>query len=31
MDASAELSDVPGGGTRFSLALQANHNGNGAH
>ncbi|HJP58363.1 MAG TPA: HAMP domain-containing sensor histidine kinase [Gemmatimonadaceae bacterium] len=27
MDASAELSDVPGGGTRFSLALQANHNG----
>jgi len=31
MDASAELSDVPGGGTRFSLALQANQNGNGAH
>ena len=27
MDANAELSDVPGGGTRFSLALQANHNG----
>ena len=27
MDASAELSDVPGGGTRFSLALHANHNG----
>ena len=27
MDADAELSDVPGGGTRFSLALQANHNG----
>ena len=31
MDANAELSDVPGGGTRFSLALQANQNGNGAH
>lgn len=27
MDARAELSDVPGGGTRFSLALHANQNG----
>ena len=27
MDADAQLSEVPGGGTRFSLALQANHNG----
>lgn len=27
MDANAELSEVPGGGTRFSLALHANHNG----
>src|SRR5689334_3766777 len=27
MDAEAELSDVPGGGTRFSLALHANQNG----
>ncbi len=27
MDASAELSDIPGGGTRFSLALHANQNG----
>ena len=31
MDANAELSDVPGGGTRFSLSLHANQNGNGAH
>lgn len=27
MDADAQLSDVPGGGTRFSLALHANQNG----